>query len=65
VHRGADMSRVDKNGRTPREVIKSGNHDLIDVLTPQVDLEQDMQVNMICNGYCDGTSCSLCCVEGG
>lgn len=41
VSHGADLTRVDSQGKTPREVAKAGNVALMDALTPEVYLEQD------------------------
>lgn len=41
VNNGADVTKVDAEGKTPREVAKSGNQALIDLLTPEVYLEYD------------------------
>lgn len=44
MNRGADVTRLDALGHTPRDVIKSGHSELYDILTAEVYLEQDAQV---------------------
>ncbi len=51
VNRGADVTRLDSQGHTPRDVIKSGHPELLDILTAEVYLEQDAQVR-VCVRVC-------------